>query len=147
MLDMAQHLSTLGRDEQDSRRNLREAHTGRPWTWARDDGPRPVFQGLSLNELLRRGEIEVHGVRLQQPDLSSESHSLAMMVRNVGAAIMIHTMFNAYWEPLIFELPRLSHQLWRRWIDTSRDAPDDVSEWSLAAPVPGPTCAVQPARS
>ena len=53
-------------------------------------------------------------------------------------------MFNAYWEPLIFELPPLRHQPWRRWIDTSRDAPDDVSEWSLAAPVPGLTCAVQP---
>jgi isoamylase len=53
-------------------------------------------------------------------------------------------MFNAYWEPLIFELPHLEHQPWRRWIDTSRDAPDDVSEWSLAASVSGPTCAVQP---
>jgi glycogen operon protein len=107
-------------------------------------GGRPAVQGLSLNELLRRGEIEVHGVRLQQPDLSPESHSVAITVRNVGAAILIHTMFNAYWEPLIFELPPLRHQPWRRWIDTSRDAPDDVSEWSLAAPVPGPTYAVEP---
>jgi glycogen operon protein len=101
-------------------------------------------QGLSLNELLRRGEIEVHGVRLQQPDLSSESHSLAVTVWNVEGPILIHTMFNAYWESLMFELPPLRHQPWRRWIDTYREAPDDVSEWPLAAPVPGPTCTVQP---
>jgi glycogen operon protein len=107
-------------------------------------GGRPGIQGLSLSELLRRGEIEVHGVRLRKPDLSPSSHSLAVTVWNVEGAIRIHTMFNAYWEPLIFELPPLRHQPWRRWIDTYRDAPDDVSEWSLAAPVPGPTCTVQP---
>ena len=40
-------------------------------------------------------------------------------------------MFNAYWEPLTFELPRLGpsvHGSWRRWIDTYRDAPDDVCD-------------------
>ena len=81
---------------------------------------------------------------MQQPDLSPESHSLAITVRHVEAAILFHTMFNVYWEPLVFELPPLRHRHWRRWIDTSRDAPDDVYEWSLAAPVQGPTCAVQP---
>jgi pullulanase/glycogen debranching enzyme len=43
-------------------------------------GGRPGVQGLSLNELLRRGEIEVHGVRLRKPDLSPSSHSLAVTV-------------------------------------------------------------------
>ena len=52
------------------------------------------------------------------------AHSVAIRMRNVEAAILIHTIFNAYRESLTFELPPLRHQPWRRWIDTSRNAPD-----------------------
>jgi glycogen operon protein len=101
--------------------------------------------GLSLNELLRRAKIEVHGVRLNQPDPSPESHSLAVTVRDIERADLLHVMFNAYWEPLVFELPSLDPQRpWRRWIDTDRDAPDDVSDWKVAPAVQGPVYAVQP---
>jgi hypothetical protein len=62
-------------------------------------------------------------------------HSLGITMRNVEAAILIHTMFNAHWEPLIFELPPLRHQPWRRWSDTSRNAPNH------------PPCAVGNARA
>jgi hypothetical protein len=58
-------------------------------------------------------------------------------------------MFNAYWEPLIFELPRLGpgvHGYWRRWIDTYRDAPDDICDEPLATSAEGPSYTVQ-ARS
>jgi glycogen operon protein len=58
-------------------------------------------------------------------------------------------MFNAYWEPLTFELPRLARgvdRTWRRWIDTYRDAPDDVCEAFPAPSVEGGTYTVQ-ARS
>jgi glycogen operon protein len=50
-------------------------------------------------------------------------------------------IFNAFWEPLDFELPPLSDQRdsWRRWIDTALDPPHEIVEWQAAAPVPGPT--------
>jgi glycogen operon protein len=82
-------------------------------------------QGLSLNEILREAEIQLHGVRLNRPDLSAESHSLAITVHGRGRAALFHAMFNAYWEPLTFELPSVGPG-WRRWIDTDRDAPDDI---------------------
>ena len=37
--------------------------------------------GLSFNQLLRRAEIDWHGVRLGRPDWSDSSHSLALTVR------------------------------------------------------------------
>ena len=63
--------------------------------------------GLSLNELLRRAEIDWHGVRLGRPDWSDSSHSLALTVRPRQRQIplWLHVMFNAYWEALDFELP------------------------------------------
>jgi glycogen operon protein len=102
----------------------------------------------SLNELLRAADIQPHGVRLNKPDLSRESHSLAVTVRGRGPAALFHVIFNAYWEPLTFELPRLTpgaHESWRRWIDTYRDAPDDIYD-RLGPSVEGPSYAVQ-ARS
>ena len=105
-------------------------------------------EGVSLNELLREADIQPHGVRLNEPDLSPESHSLAVTVRGRGRAALFHVMFNAYWEPLTFELPRLApgvHGSWRRWIDTYRDAPDDIYD-GLGPSVEGPSYTVQ-ARS
>jgi glycogen operon protein len=108
-------------------------------------GGRLGREGLTLNELLRRADIEIHGITLNKPDLSSESHSLAVTVRDPEAAASLHAMFNAYWQPLSFELPSLErHQPWRRWIDTSREAPDDVYDWRVAPPVPGSACVVSP---
>jgi glycogen operon protein len=110
-------------------------------------GGRLGREGLSLNALLRRADIAVRGIRLNQPDLSPESHSLAVTVRDPEAAASLHAMFNAYWEPLRFELPsREPGRPWRRWIDTYRDASDDVSDWSLAPSVQGSSYTVQ-ARS
>ena len=49
----------------------------------------------------------------------------------------------------MFELPRLTrseHECWRRWIDTYRDAPDDILEEPSAPCVEGRATRVQ-ARS
>jgi glycogen operon protein len=111
-------------------------------------GDTPEMQGASLNQILRQAEIHPHGVRLGAPDLSAESHSLAVTVRGPGGAALFHVMFNAYWEPLTFELPPFTpvvHESWRRWIDTSRDAPDDIAD-DFGPSVEGPAYAVQ-ARS
>jgi hypothetical protein len=52
-----------------------------------------------------------------------------------------HVIFNAYWEPLSFELPPADDgagRRWRRWIDTFLDSPEDIVEWE-GAPVVGGT--------
>ena len=82
---------------------------------------------------------------MNEPDLSPVSHSLAVTVRGEELALF-HFMFNAYWEPLVFELPRLTrgeHECWRRWIDTYSDAPDDIFEDPSAPRVEGPSYTVQ----
>jgi glycogen operon protein len=109
----------------------------------------PGVRDLSLNELLREAEIQVHGVRLSEPDLRPDSHSLAVTVRGRGRPLRFHMMFNAYWQPLVFELPAAEegiHGPWRWWIDTERDAPHDVHDWPGGPVVQGPNCCVQ-ARS
>jgi glycogen operon protein len=103
-------------------------------------------EGVSLNELLRSAEIEPHGVRLHEPDLNPWSHSLAVTVRPRLRAVSFHVMTNAYWQPLTFDLPRPGpgvHDCWRRWIDTSRDAPDDVCDGPVAPAVESPSYMVQ----
>jgi glycogen operon protein len=49
-------------------------------------------------------------------------------------------ILNAYWQPLDFELPRISNSnetSWRRWIDTALDSPRDIVPWETAESVPG----------
>ena len=104
---------------------------------------------LSLNQLLRRGEIDWHGVRLGRPDWSDTSHSIACTVRTRQRQIplWLHVMFNAFWEALDFELPLAPAGAvagWQRWIDTSRDWPDDIVDAAAAPSVPGTQYHVAP---
>jgi isoamylase len=106
--------------------------------------------GLSLNQLLRRARIDWHGVRLGQPDWSDHSHSLAFTLKSLRVRFLLHGMFNAYWEPLSFELPPVPAaergQAWRCCIDTALASPDHVNPWS-AAPVVEQTSYVAQPRS
>jgi isoamylase len=101
---------------------------------------------MTLNELLREQPVHWHGVRLNAPDWSHDSHTLAATARLLGDHVVLHVITNAYWEPLEFEIPSLtaSHGPWRRMIDTFADSPDDISSWAKARTVQGRTCWVQP---
>ena len=106
-------------------------------------------QRVSLCQLLRRANIVWHGVKLNQPDWGESSHSIALTFEIRREKIVIHTIFNAYWEALDFELPRVdktSENTWRRWIDTAIDSPHDILQWETAESVPGYVYRVQ-ARS
>jgi glycogen operon protein len=101
----------------------------------------------SLNSLLRRARLEWHGVKLGRPDWSEGSHSLAFTLRSLRARFLLHAMFNAYWEPLKFELPPLpagGREAWRRCIDTALQTPDDICPWRDASVVRQPKYEVQP---
>ena len=99
-------------------------------------------QRISLNRLIREANQAWHGVRLNQPDWSDHSHSVAFTAEIRKDKLRFHLILNAYWEPLDFELPPAGDggsAAWRRWIDTALDSPDDIVPWREAPPVAGPT--------
>jgi isoamylase len=95
-------------------------------------------QRLSLAHLIQRANKAWHGVRLGQPDWGPSSHSLAFTVELEATRQLVHVLFNAYWEPLEFELPPEGWSRaggWRRWIDTALDSPNDIVAWQTALTV------------
>src|SRR6516164_4806950 len=91
----------------------------------------------SLNALIQEGYKAWHGVRLNQPDWSDYSRSVALSARLRQKGLLFHLILNAYWEPLDFELPKRERGTWRRWIDTALDSPDDIVPWQEAPAIPG----------
>src|SRR5262249_3357210 len=79
-----------------------------------------------LEDVLRSAAIEWSRVHVGQPDLSHDSHSVALTARVTGGAL--HLIFNAYWDALDFDLPDpgASTDGWRRIIDTTEASPHDV---------------------
>lgn len=102
-------------------------------------------QGLSLNQLLQRAQIDWHGVKLHQPDWSDHSHSLAFTVQR--REMLFHIIFNAYREALWFDLPPSAAEAragWRRIIDTYLASPEDICSMAEAPSVEHPTYLAQP---
>ena len=93
------------------------------------------FQRMSLNGLIRKANKAWHGVRLNQPDWSDQSHSVALTGEIRQEKLLFHLILNAYWEPLDFELPPAANDdanPWRGWIDTAQEAPNDIVPWEEA---------------
>ena len=92
---------------------------------------------VTLSQVPREVKRAWHGVKLNQPDWSPFSHSLAIGGELKNERVLAHIMLNAYWEPLDFELPMLRNgtEQWRRWIDTSLDPPHDICGWNAEEPV------------
>jgi isoamylase len=102
---------------------------------------------LTLNQLLKRAHLECHGVKLQRPDWSSQSHSLAITASALSADLDLYLALNAYWEPLRFDLPPIPEDglgPWRRWLDTFLEAPDDICPLSNAPLIAGSSYLVNP---
>jgi len=80
-------------------------------------------------EATRQPHISWHGVKLWKPDWGENSHAVAFTLRYPEHDEYLHIIFNAYWEPLTFELPRLlKGENWYRIVDTSLPSPDDFSQ-------------------
>jgi glycogen operon protein len=102
-------------------------------------------QRLTLNELISKGMKGWHGVRLDQPDWSDHSHSVACSAELPDGGMLVYCIFNAYWEPLNVELPRIQGGgKWRRWIDTFLPTPQDIVPWEEGPPVAELTYQVGP---
>lgn len=97
-------------------------------------------QRKTLNQFIQDGIKCWHGVKLNQPDWSDNSHSLALSLELEKENLIFYCIWNAYWEPLDFELPPLDDGVrgpWRRWIDTNLQSPDDIVCWEQAPPISG----------
>jgi isoamylase len=104
-------------------------------------------QRVPLSQLIRQAHLTWHGVTLNQPDWSDTSHSIAFTSRFASRHMLFHAMFNAYWQPLDFELPPVvgsAQTQWHRWIDTFLDAPYDIVEWEDAPTIAGATYRLAP---
>jgi len=102
----------------------------------------PEEERITLNELLRRATKVWHGTKLYHPDWGPWSHTLAFGAELAKEKLLIHMIWNAYWETLEFELPVATGRVWRRWIDTSQESPNDIVPWQAAPAIPsGPYAA------
>ena len=88
---------------------------------------------MSLTQLIADATKTWHGVKLGEPDWGENSHSIAFTAEMRKEKMLVHLILNAYWESLDFELPPVAGS-WRRWIDTSLHAPQDIVEWQKAPP-------------
>ena len=106
----------------------------------RDTGPER--RRMTLTQLISGATKNWHGMKLNQPNWSDQSHSVAFSAELKEEGLLVYFSFNAYWEPLEFELPRPEKSeggYWRRWIDTFLDMPQDIVPWQEAPSVPDHT--------
>ena len=99
-------------------------------------------QRMSLNRLIKEANKAWHGVRLNQPDWSDHSRSVAFTAEIRNEKLLFHPILNAHWEPLDFELPSVGKgdkNPWRQWVDTALETPNEIVPWEKARAVPGPT--------
>lgn len=83
----------------------------------------------------RQPSILWHGTELEEPDWGYFSHSLAFtLFHPKPQEEYLHVICNAYWEPLVFELPQLPPPWhWHRIVDTYLDSPNDFCPPETAA--------------
>ncbi len=102
-------------------------------------------QDASLNEILRGVSVTWHGTKLNQPDWSEHSHSLALTVSSLSRRHLFHIMLNAYWEALEFELPLSPTKSgWKRVLDTWLVSSEDVLPPDSAPAIIGNHYLLQP---
>ncbi|EOZ95387.1 Glycogen debranching enzyme [Indibacter alkaliphilus LW1] len=103
----------------------------------RRENAQPSFN-MSLPDFLSQALITWHGVRLDKPDWSVNSHSIAMTITSISRKVAMHYMVNAYNKELDFELPQIidgKKVQWKRWLDTSKESPEDICYWSEGKPI------------
>ncbi|NER06960.1 MAG: glycogen debranching enzyme, partial [Okeania sp. SIO3C4] len=113
-----------------------------------------VGSGTPESSLLReKGEVDPnkvpniswHGVRLGKPDWHLDSRTLAFSLKHPKSGEYFHIILNAYWKPLMFELPRLKkRESWYLIINTAFPSPKDFNDLDTATKVIGVRYRVEP---
>ncbi|NES65996.1 MAG: glycogen debranching enzyme, partial [Okeania sp. SIO2D1] len=82
--------------------------------------------------------ISWHGVRFGKPDWFLDSRTLAFSLKHPESGEYFHLILNAYWKPLMFELPRLKKgESWYLIINTAFPSPKDFNDLDTATKVIG----------
>jgi glycogen operon protein len=93
-------------------------------------------QRVSLSDMLERAKKAWHGIKLNQPDWSDDSRSVALGAEMPDEGLQFHVILNAGEQTLEYQLPMLSGaHAWRRWIDTILESPNDIVDWVAAPPL------------
>ena len=104
----------------------------------RDVGPEQ--RRMTLAQWIDAGIKGWHGVKLNQPDWNTCSHSVALSVQLPSENLLVYFIFNAYWSRSTLNcLLWIRKVSWRRWIDTYLDSPQDIVPWETAPVVPSHT--------
>lgn len=80
----------------------------------------------SLHDIIEQSGIRWHGIKVNQPDWSEHSHSIAMESKQPSSDHVTYVVFNAYWQDLTFELPASPSGEWQRIVDTSLSGGKDI---------------------
>jgi glycogen operon protein len=92
-----------------------------------------AFEPLRLDTFRQWASVRWHGVSKGKPDIGVDSHSLAMEINDPQSGKHLYAIFNAYWQPLSFELPASpGGEHWHKVIDTARGYREDALELAEA---------------
>ncbi|MFT6986309.1 MAG: isoamylase [Psychromonas sp.] len=80
----------------------------------------------SLHDIIQQSGIVWHGVKVNQPDWSEESHAIAMESKDPHSSVVSYVICNAFWQALNFELPKSTSGKWQRIVDTSLADGNDI---------------------
>ncbi|MBR8701518.1 Glycogen operon protein GlgX [Fusobacterium sp. DD29] len=96
-----------------------------------------VFQNSRYLECddTRNGDIILHGIQVNKPDLSYHSLSIAFELLDKDSNTTFYIALNSYYKDLYFELPQMYGKNWRLVVDTSKpdkenflEAPDEITD-------------------
>lgn len=85
----------------------------------------------SLSEVVHDANIEWHGVKPGDPDWSEHSHSIALTYLDPYSNDRMYVVFNAFWEALEFEVPKIDGH-WFKLVDTAAKPPEDIHDFANA---------------
>ena len=80
----------------------------------------------SLHDIIAHAGIKKHGVQLNKPNWGADSHAIALESKHPYCETVTYVIFNAYWQPLNFELPISPSGKWLRVVDTSLTGNQDI---------------------
>jgi isoamylase len=73
--------------------------------------------------------LTCHGVKLNEPDFSPTSHSIAIEIQNTSLQEHAYVVFNSYWAPLTFQLPATKGtESFHKILDTSLNFVSTISD-------------------
>ena len=86
--------------------------------------------------MLRHAATSWHGVRLWQPDWRADITQFRFQCCSLREAVKLHLLMNACCgNRSTSSFPVANGTLWRRWIDTSLQSPEDIVPWNDALSV------------